>query len=86
MEVYGSVEEIKSILPKQAYSVVQWKASIDKMLQLGVSVFVECGPGKVLSGLIRQINRRVKVLSLRDYNSVSETVEFLGRVTEMEKK
>ena len=32
-EVYGSVEEIRSILPKQAHSVVQWKASIDKMLQ-----------------------------------------------------
>ena len=85
-EVYGSVEEIRSILPKQAHSVVQWKASIDKMLQMGVSVFVECGPGKVLSGLIRQINRRVKVLSLRDYDSFSETVEYLGKVTEMETK
>lgn len=85
-EVYESVEEIRSILPKQAHSVVQWKASIDKMLQLGVSVFVECGPGKVLSGLIRQINRRVKVLSLRDYDSFSETVEYLGNVKEMETK
>ena len=85
-EVYGSVEEIKSILPKQAHSVVQWKASIDKMLQMGVSVFVECGPGKVLSGLIRQINRRVKVLSLRDYDSFSETIEYLQKETEMEAK
>ena len=85
-EVYGSVEEIRSILPKQAHSVVQWKGSIDKMLQLGVSVFVECGPGKVLSGLIRQINRRVKVLSLRDYDSFCETVEYLGKGTEMETK
>ncbi len=85
-EVYGSVEEIRSILPKQAYSVVQWKASIDKMLQRGVSVFVECGPGKVLSGLIKQINRRVKVLSLRDYDSLSETAEYLRKATEMETK
>ena len=85
-EVYESVEEIRSILPKQAHSVVQWKASIDKMLQLGVTVFVECGPGKVLSGLIRQIDRRVKVLSLRDYDSFCETVEYLGKVTEMETK
>ena len=73
-------------MPKQAYSVVQWKASIDKMLRLGVSVFIECGPGKVLSGLIRQINRRVKVLSLRDYDSFSETVEYLGKLKEMETK
>ena len=85
-EVYESVEEIRSILPKQAHSVVQWKASIDKMLQLGVTVFVECGPGKVLSGLIRQINRRVKVLSLRDYDSFCETLEYLEKVTEMETK
>ena len=85
-KVYESVEEIRSILPKQAYSVVQWKASIDKMLRLGVSVFIECGPGKVLSGLIRQINRRVKVLSLQDYGSFSETVEYLGKVKEMETK
>ena len=83
-KVYGSVEEIRSILPKQAHSVVQWKASVDKMLQKGVSVFVECGPGKVLSGLIRQINREVKVLSLRDYDSFCETVEYLGKVIEME--
>ena len=85
-EVYGSVGEIRRILPKQAHSVVKWKASIDRMLQMGVSVFVECGPGKVLSGLVRQINRRVKVLSLRDYDSFSETVEYLGKVTEMETK
>ena len=85
-KIYGSVEEIRSILPKQAHSVVQWKASIDKMLRMGVSVFVECGPGKVLSGLIRQINRRVKVLSLRDYDSFSETAEYLGKATEMEVK
>ena len=45
-----------------------------------------CGPGKVLNGLIRQINRRVKVLSLRDYNSFSETVEYLETSTEMESK
>ena len=85
-EVYRSVEEIRGILPKQAHSVVQWKASIDKMLQMGVSVFVECGPGKVLSGLIRQINREVKVLSLRDSDSFYQTVEYLGKVTEMEAK
>ena len=56
------------------------------MLQMGVRVFVECGPGKVLNGLIRQINRRVKVLSLRDYDSFSETVEYLEKATEMEAK
>ena len=83
-KIYGSVEEIRHILPKQAHSVVQWKASIDKMLQIGVRVFVECGPGKVLSGLIRQIDRGVKVLSLRDYDSFSETVEYLEKVTETE--
>ena len=85
-EVYGSVEEIRRVLPKQAHSVVQWKASIDRMLQIGVSVFVECGPGKVLNGLIRQINRRVKVLSLRDYDSFAETVEYLEKAAEMEAK
>ncbi|MDA9718885.1 ACP S-malonyltransferase [Betaproteobacteria bacterium] len=85
-EVYGSVEEIRRVLPKQAHSVVKWKTSIDRMLQMGVSIFVECGPGKVLSGLVRQINRRVKILSLRDYNSFSETVEYLEKETEMETK
>jgi len=83
-KIYGSVEEIRSILPKQAHSVVQWKASIDKMLQIGVRVFVECGPGKVLSSLIRQIDREVKVLSLRNYDSFSETLEYLEKVAEME--
>ena len=56
------------------------------MLQMGVGIFVECGPGKILSGLIRQTNRKVKVLSLRDYDSFYQTVEYLGKVTEMEAK
>ena len=82
-EVYGSVEEIRKILPKQAFSAVQWKASIEKMISSGVEVFIECGPGKVLSGLVRQMDRTVKVLGLQDFDSLCKTAEYVENFGKM---
>lgn len=61
-------EEIKSNLVKQVASSVLWEESMRKMLQAGVSEFVEFGPGKVLKGLMRRISPEANV-------SVSEKAE-----------
>ena len=49
--------EIKEKLIEQLYSPVLWEDSVQKMIDLGVDTFIEIGPGKVLSGLIKKIDR-----------------------------
>ena len=61
---YQNTQEIKDLLIKQIESPVRWRESIDYMINNGTSVFVEIGPGKVLSGLIKRINKDVKVLNI----------------------
>lgn len=57
-------EAIKEELVRQVSTAVQWRRSVVHMLQAGVSTFVEIGPGRVLSGLIRQIDRNARLVSI----------------------
>ena len=52
---YSNPEEIGGLLVKQMYSSVLWSESIQKMRSLGADEFIECGPGNVLTKLLRQI-------------------------------
>ena len=61
---YKSTEEIKELLIKQIESPVRWRESIEHMIKQGTNTFIEIGPGKVLSGLIKRINKEVKVLNI----------------------
>ena len=61
---YKSTEEIKELLIKQIESPVRWRESIEHMIKQESNTFIEIGPGKVLSGLIRRINKEVKVLNI----------------------
>ncbi len=61
---YKSAEEIKELLIKQIESPVRWRESIEHMIKQGTNTFIEIGPGKVLSGLIKRINKEVKVLNI----------------------
>ena len=70
---YKSSEEIRHLLIKQIESPVRWRESVLYMIEQGSSIFVEIGPGKVLSGLIKRINKDVKVLNvdkLEDIQSI----------------
>ncbi|MDI6703152.1 MAG: ACP S-malonyltransferase [bacterium] len=58
--------DIKKALVKQISNEVLWEQSIELMIDLGVSEFIEIGPGKVLSGLVKRINREVLVKSVED--------------------
>jgi [acyl-carrier-protein] S-malonyltransferase len=53
--------ELKDLLVKQIESRVRWRESVLLMIDKGVNQFIEIGPGKVLSGLIKRIDRNVKV-------------------------
>jgi [acyl-carrier-protein] S-malonyltransferase len=66
--------EIKERLIEQLYSPVLWENTVREMLELGVDTFVEIGPGKVLSGLVKKVHRRAKTISISDESSLQEAL------------
>lgn len=70
-------EEILRLLIEQLYSPVRWEQSVEMMIGLGVDTFIEIGPGKVLSGLVKKINRNVSVYAVNDLESLQATVAAL---------
>lgn len=67
--------EIKDLLVQQIYSPVRWEETINELMSLGVDTFVEIGPGKVLSGLIKKVNRRANTIAVSDENSINAAIE-----------
>ena len=61
---YNNSDEVKKLLIAQIEKPVRWRESIKYMITQGTSTFIEIGPGKVLSGLIKRINKEVKVLNI----------------------
>ena len=66
-------EAIRALLVKQIYSPVQWTGCVQAMVGLGVNRLVECGPGKVLSGLNRRIDKALTSFSLEQPEALRET-------------
>ncbi|MEJ1517179.1 ACP S-malonyltransferase [Bacillus cereus] len=75
-----SAEEIKNALVEQVYSSVLWEDSIRYMIRNGVDTFIEIGPGKVLSGLIKKIDKSVNVYSISDIETMNNVIEKLKQV------
>ena len=65
-------DEIKRLLIKQIESRVRWRESIQNMIDKGVNHFIEIGPGKVLSGLIKRINKTVKINSINSDSDIKD--------------
>ena len=74
---YTKEDDIKDILAKHVMSPVRFSKSVENMINQGVDTFVEIGPGKVLSGFIRKINKEVKVLNIQDKESLENTLKIL---------
>ncbi len=64
--------EIKNLLIKQIESPVKWRESVIYMKENGVKKFIEIGPGKVLSGLIKRIDRSIKLISVNDVDDLEK--------------
>jgi len=64
--------EIKDLLIKQIESPVRWRESVLYMVQKGVKKFVEIGPGKVLSGLIKRIDRSLELISVNEIEEINK--------------
>jgi [acyl-carrier-protein] S-malonyltransferase len=72
-------EEAREALIRQVSLPVRWEESIRTLLDAGVEMFVEVGPGKVLSGLLRQIDRSVLCVNVEDEKSLHGAVEKLAQ-------
>ncbi len=68
-------EEIKQELESQICHCVQWKQSVECMIDMGVTTFVEFGPGHVLSGLVKRIDRQAKTANVDDSSSAQRVAE-----------
>lgn len=76
-ELEESKEDIIRNLVKQLYSPVRWVESIEKLRSLNVDTYIEIGPGRVLSGLIRKIHRGCTLLQVNDLKSLDKVAEKL---------
>ena len=65
-----NVKELKDLLIKQIESRVRWRESVINMVKNGINHFIEIGPGKVLSGLVKRINREVKIDSINNLKDI----------------
>lgn len=78
-EVISTGDEAREALIRQVSLPVRWEESVREMIAAGVATFVEVGPGRVLSGLLRQIDRSVHCLNVEDSASLQATLEKIAQ-------
>ncbi len=74
----SSLEVLKANLLEHLYRPVLWSQSITELVKLDAGVFVECGPGKVLSGLNKRIDKTVQSMAMSDMESLSAVKQALN--------
>jgi [acyl-carrier-protein] S-malonyltransferase len=78
VESHSAPEVIRNALKEQLYKPVRWVESIELMHNNGVTTFVECGPGKVLTGLDKRIAKDAEHLALIDPETLNKVLEQLN--------
>tara|TARA_B100000674_G_C37770172_1_gene882121 strand:- start:723 stop:1037 length:315 start_codon:yes stop_codon:yes gene_type:complete len=68
-EIFNA-DELKDLLIQQIENRVRWRESVIYMIRKGVKQFIEIGPGKVLSGLVKRINKDIKVSSINNEDDI----------------
>ena len=71
---YESASDVRQILRDQVSSPVQWVRTTLELVSQGADTIVECGPGKVLSGLIRRIDKSIGIGYLNDNESLEKAL------------
>jgi [acyl-carrier-protein] S-malonyltransferase len=72
-------DEARDALVRQVTAPVRWEESMRLLIDEGASTFVEVGPGRVLVGLLRQIERSVGALNVEDEKSLSITIDKIAQ-------
>ncbi len=82
-QVSKQASELKVKLAKQMESPVRWTATVEYLVAQGVDTIVEIGPGKVLAGLVKKIDKSVKILNVSDSESLKATIAALQAVAQV---
>jgi [acyl-carrier-protein] S-malonyltransferase len=67
----STADEVRNGILQQVCGCVRWQSSIEYMIDAGVDTFIEIGPGRVLTGLIKRINEDVGVININNVDSIS---------------
>lgn len=70
-------EKVKGLLKKQVSASVRWQQSMERMIADGVTVFIEIGPGKTLSGFMRKINKDVTMINIEKLEDLEKLTAIL---------
>ena len=65
-------DELKKLLINQIENRVRWRESVINMIDKGIVQFIEIGPGKVLSGLIKRINKTIKINTINNDSDIKD--------------
>lgn len=68
-------KQLKDLLCEQIYSPIRWQQSVEKMIEDGVTTFIEIGPGKTLSGFVRKIAKEVTVMNISSVDDLNRVVK-----------
>ncbi len=77
-DLRNAVDEAREALVRQVSMPVRWGESVRLLIDEGVNTFVEVGPGRVLTGLLRQIERSVAAFNVEDEKSLSVAIEKIA--------
>lgn len=77
IQQHRDAASIRAILAQQLYRPVRWVETIRAFASAGIDHVIECGPGKVLSGLTKRIDKKLNSISLVDNNALEHTIELL---------
>jgi [acyl-carrier-protein] S-malonyltransferase len=75
---HGGPDDIRGLMVRQVTSSVQWVSCVRWMKAKGVKTYVECGPGKILHGLVRRIDNEAVLNNISDLSSLEATAQALG--------
>ena len=76
-EVVSDSSKVREQLVNQVSSAIYWEQCVKTMIDNGVDTFVEIGPGKVLCGFIKKIDRKLNTLNIEDLESLNKAIDFL---------
>ena len=79
----SGADEIRGALVRQLYQPVRWVETIQKMRADGINMVIECGPGKILAGLNKSIDRAMSSLPIQDPDSLKQALDALATEEEL---
>lgn len=80
LEAHGDPDEIRAALAAQLYTPVRWVDTVQTLVGRGADLLIECGPGRVLTGLAKRIDRNIRCLPVHDSDSLTAALAAVREV------